>query len=391
MIIMKHLLLIFSLLIYSYQVYAASLNYAEQELYINSNLSEFFKKADWINLDSSIDYISPQIMRYDNSVPEDSVTLQLSYYDIFDYVPDTENCLIDSDGIKDLIFIKSENDVRMQVTYKDLYNNDISANYPKLYYKKDSSSDPWSEISFDSVGANKFLANVSLNYGSYQYYVVADNENYPNVYSSAIKTFIVTERPHSFVNLNANLQDNKGNQNTNIKFSWSAEKGVENDILKYTLYLGTDQDSMKHYELYTENSYVAASLSARTRYYWKIEVENQYGAKLLDPQVFTFVTLGAIERVYNAPNPFNPQKGEKTRIFFEMPEDGSANIDVYSEYGDKIWHLSADNLSKGSNEIVYDGKDDYGNMLYNGTYLCVVKKEFAGQTKIERCRLLIIK
>ncbi|MDD5102665.1 MAG: hypothetical protein PHH62_06755, partial [Endomicrobiaceae bacterium] len=83
--------------------------------------------------------------------------------------------------------------------------------------------------------------------------------------------------------------------------------------------------------------------------------------------------------------------GEKTRIFFEMPEDGSVQMDIYSEYGDKIYHLSLDNLSKGSNEILYDGKDDYGNILYNGTYLCIIKKKFSGQTKTERCRLLIIK
>ena len=52
-------------------------------------------------------------------------------------------------------------------------------------------------------------ADLSLDYGSYDYYVVADNNNYPNEYISPIKTFVVTERPHSFINLNPNLQDEK--------------------------------------------------------------------------------------------------------------------------------------------------------------------------------------
>ena len=109
----------------------------------------------------------------------------------------------------------------------------------------------------------------------------------------------------------------------------------------------------------------------------------------MSPQIFNFVTLGAVSRVYNAPNPFNPQKGQKTRIFFEMYEDGKAEINIYSEYGDKIRTISVNNLPKGTNEIEYDGKDDYGNILYNGTYLCVLKKN--GSSNSEKCRLLIIK
>ena len=147
---------------------------------------------------------------------------------------------------------------------------------------------------------------------------------------------------------------------------------------------------MQSYNLETQNSYIAYNLSPRTRYYWRVEVENQYGAKLLNPKTFNFVTLGEIKKMYNAPNPFNPLK-EKTRIFFEMHEDGNIDFDVYSEYGDKIYHTSKNNLSKGNNEIVYDGKDDYGNTLYNGTYLCIVKKKYSGTTKTERCRLLVIK
>ena len=231
-----------------------------------------------------------------------------------------------------------------------------------------------------------------LEYGNYEYYVVADNENYPDEYISPTKLIIVSERPHSFKNLNLSLQDGKGNSNTNLNFRWTVAKGVESDILKYTLFLGTDENSMQQYDLATEDFYTAGNLSPRTRYYWRVEVENQYGIKMLNPITFDFVTLGEIKKVYNAPNPFNPQKGQTTRIFFEMSKEGKAELDIYSEYGDKIYHTVKANLSQGNNEIVYDGKDDYGNILYNGTYLCVIKKKYSdGGSKTERCRLLIIK
>ncbi|MCR4662963.1 MAG: hypothetical protein K5622_03640 [Endomicrobiaceae bacterium] len=360
----------------------------EKEVEIEQKVSEFAQQNDWINVDSYIDFVGVTELGYN----EPEVSVIQSYFNIFDYIPNTDNTLIVKESLKDIISIKKESDVNIQVKYNDKYGNGISAGYPKLYYRKQNSSDSWNEVNCVSVGNNIFSTDLSLDYGSYDYYVVADNNYYPNEYKSSVKTFVVTERPHSFKNLNPNLQDGKGNSNTVLNFSWSVTKGVESDVLKYTLFLGTSENSMQQYDLATESSYIAQNLSPRTRYYWKVEAENQYGAKLLNPIIYNFVTLGEIKKVYNAPNPFNPQKGQNTRIFFEMQEDGSVELDIYSEYGDKIYHTSTDNLSKGNNEIIYAGKDDYGNILYNGTYLCVVKKKYlTGGTKTERCRLLIIK
>ncbi len=385
---MKFFTLTILLLIFVLNIYASGMFIDEKEVDVEQKIAEFSQQNDWINLDSYIDYIGITELKY--SEQEFSVTQ--SYFDILDYIPNTINTLIVTDSLKDIITIKSESDVDIQVKYNDRYGNEISNGYPKIYYRKQDSSDLWTQKNCVSIGNNLFNAKLPLDYGSYDYYVVADNDNYPGEYCSPIKTFVITERPHSFVNLNPNLQDGKGNSNSNLNFSWAVTKGVANDILKYTLFLGTSENSMKQYDLATENSYIAQSLSSRTRYYWRVEVENQYGAKLLNPITFDFVTLGEIKKVYNAPNPFNPQKGQNTRIFFEMQQDGNAELYIYSEYGDKIYHVSIDNLSKGNNEYVYNGKDDYGNTLYNGTYLCVVKKKYSnGESKTERCRLLVIK
>ena len=369
-------------------VYASSISIDEKEVEIEQKVAEFAQQKDWINVDSYIDYIGITELTYNNQ----EISLTQSYFDLFDYVPNTDNVLISNDSLKDIISIKSESDINIQVKYHDKYGNEILNGYPKLYFRKQNSSDEWQQANCTVSNNDIFVADLTLDYGSYDYYVVADNANYPDEYISPIKTFIVTERPHSFINLNPNLQDGKGNSNTLLNFSWTASKGVDTDVLKYVLFLGTDENSMQQYDLATQNYYTAENLLPRTRYYWKVEVENQYGVKLLNPITYNFVTLGEIKKAYNAPNPFNPQKGQTTRIFFEMSKEGKAEIDIYSEYGDKIYHTVKDNLLQGNNEIVYDGKDDYGNILYNGTYLCVVKKKYSdGGTKTERCRLLIIK
>jgi len=383
----KIFLVVISLLIVS-NIYASSMSVGEKELEIEQKNAEFSQQADWINVDSYIDYVgSDQIELTYNT---DEETLTKSFFTIFDYVPNTENVLITSESLKDIISIKSEGNIIVSVKYIDKYNNPISQNYPKIFYRKQNSNDMWLEKSCSLVSNNVYRANLSIDYGTYEYFVCATNSKYVGEYKSSIKNIVVTERPHSFVNLNPNLQDGKANTNTMLVFSWNATKGVNSDILKYTFYLGNSKESMKQYDLDTQTTYTIEKLSVRSRYYWKVEVENQYGAQLLNPITYEFVTLGEIQKVYNAPNPFNPLK-EKTRIFFEMQEEGNVDLDIYSEYGDKIYHTSKDNLAKGNNEIVYDGKDDYGNTLYNGTYLCVVKKKYSGTTKTERCRLLIIK
>ena len=371
-------------------IYAAYISVEHQEIYLDSKPSLFSQQSDWMNVDSYIDYIGLIHQKYEDSSHENEITVEKIYFEIFDYVPDTDNTLIASENLKDFLFIKSESDVNIQLKYNDKYNNPISNDYPKFYYRAQNSS-YWTQTNCNPVGNNDFVVNFVSDYGAFEYYAVASNENYPGEYQTPVKIFIVTERPHSFENLNKNLQDGKGNSNTVLNFSWTAEKGIETDVLKYVLFLGPSQNSMNQYDLGINNFYVAENLLPRTRYYWRVEVENQYGAKLLSPEIFDFVTLGEIKKTYNAPNPFNPQKGQKTRIFFEMQEDGNADIGIYSEYGDKIFNTTLKNLSKGNNEFNYDGKDDYGNVLYNGTYLCVIKKKYSGNTKTERCRLLIIK
>ncbi len=362
----------------------------ESDIYLTS--AQFSMQSDWINADAYIDFVGEIEAEYESS--SENISAGQSFGSLFDYIPDTHNTLIDSNSLQNVISIKSEGNTEIKVKYSDLYGCPITSGYPKLYYRKQNSNDDYTEIDLNPVGDNFHSANFAVDYGAYEYYIEADNDNFPGIYSTKNnkKIFVITERPHTFTNLNNNLQDNNASSNSSVNFNWSAEKGVPTDVLTYTLYLGTSESSMQYVADIPQSSYTVTNLSPRTRYYWKVEVENQYGAKLLSPAVYSFVTLGEIKKAYNAPNPFNPQKGQNTRIFFEMDESGRADIDIYSEYGDKIFHILCNNLLSGNNEYSYNGKDDYGNVLYNGTYLCVIKKKYSsGRTSTERCRLLIIK
>ncbi|MDR1696231.1 MAG: hypothetical protein LBR69_06350 [Endomicrobium sp.] len=127
-------------------------------------------------------------------------------------------------------------------------------------------------------------------------------------------------------------------------------------------------------------------------YYWKVLASN-YEGDSAESDIFHFSTANIGKKAFNAPNPFNPARGQQTRFVFEMPESGTAQISLYSEYGDKVWESETfyKPSGQGFSEIIYDGKDNSGKALYNGTYLAVITKKYNGKTSVEKCRILVIK
>jgi hypothetical protein len=120
-------------------------------------------------------------------------------------------------------------------------------------------------------------------------------------------------------------------------------------------------------------------------------VKNKFGA-CLETEVYSFITGGMIEKFYNAPNPFNPSKGIETTFVFPMRYDGMAKITIYSEYGDKVWESQYMSfLGNNSQTIIYNGRDNFGKILYNGTYVAVLTRKYSDRTEVARCRILIIK
>ena len=70
----------------------------------------------------------------------------------------------------------------------------------------------------------------------------------------------------------------------------------------------------------------------------------------------------------NAPNPFNPS----TVIRFGLPKDGYVLLRIYSTEGQLIRTLLSDNVTSGSRELVWDGKDDAGESAASGVYIAIL-------------------
>lgn len=79
----------------------------------------------------------------------------------------------------------------------------------------------------------------------------------------------------------------------------------------------------------------------------------------------------------NYPNPFTAGNGNKTRIRYDLMNNADTEIHIYDLIGEPVWHraLSAGNEGAvaGPNEIIWDGKNDSGNYVTAGGYICIVK------------------
>ena len=85
----------------------------------------------------------------------------------------------------------------------------------------------------------------------------------------------------------------------------------------------------------------------------------------------------------NHPNPFNPQ----TTISFNLPKETTAHLRVYDLSGRLVRTLLNDEMvQQGRNEVVWNGRDDFGRQVVSGIYF--YRLEAAGYTETKRMTLV---
>jgi len=91
------------------------------------------------------------------------------------------------------------------------------------------------------------------------------------------------------------------------------------------------------------------------------EIITENDAELLETPIYSM----------NYPNPFNPE----TNIMFQNKFAGEVEIDIYNMKGQKIRNLLSDEYPAGTHSVIWNGKNDKGNIVANGMYLYQVKTE----------------
>jgi flagellar hook assembly protein FlgD len=83
------------------------------------------------------------------------------------------------------------------------------------------------------------------------------------------------------------------------------------------------------------------------------------------------------------PNPFS----QTTRIPFDLGQTQPVRVAIYSITGQLIASLAHREMSAGSHEITWDGRDDSGRVVPPGVYFCRIETGL----RIETSRIVIVR
>lgn len=93
--------------------------------------------------------------------------------------------------------------------------------------------------------------------------------------------------------------------------------------------------------------------------------------------------------VINAPNPFNPLK-EPTYICFELNQNAEIEISLYSLNLQLVKHQIIQS-TVGYHEIPWDGREQSGDFVPNGVYVCIVKASAGSQKMMKRFKIAVLR
>jgi len=113
---------------------------------------------------------------------------------------------------------------------------------------------------------------------------------------------------------------------------------------------------------------INANLNTKTDYHQGIQVRfyDQEGKEILAGTALLKITPVPARYALgqNYPNPFNPT----TTIHFELPEDAHTRIAIYDLLGREIVLLENRPFNAGYHQVVWQGRDTYGNAVPSGMY-----------------------
>jgi len=192
--------------------------------------------------------------------------------------------------------------------------------------------------------------------------------------------------------------DGPGNQNCKIKVVDTSDSSIFDESDGYfTIQNSLDWlqlDSMSGNLAVGETDDIHVTFDATDlvegSYEAEIRVVNNAGASVSVPVMLIVNESGTgVENVparvflaRNHPNPFNP----KTSIRFGLPEAGSVRLAVYDMSGRLVRVLVSGELSTGTHELIWDGRDDAGEQVSSGIYFARLR---AGDIRLNRKMVLL--
>lgn len=170
----------------------------------------------------------------------------------------------------------------------------------------------------------------------------------------------------------------------NPTLSWAIPS---QNVYYYGLQVSTDSNfsTFIFQDTLSTNSKQLAGLQAGTRYYWRVYVQNEYGASYYQDPAFRFTTTVVsdvsdkdrmiperFELNQNYPNPFNPA----TTLSFVLDHSSFVSLKIYDVFGREVRTLINEYQPEGYKSMTFDA----GN-LPSGVYFYRLRAGAFSETK----------
>ena len=159
----------------------------------------------------------------------------------------------------------------------------------------------------------------------------------------------------------------------------------ESDLAGYRLHYGTASRLYSQFiKVGLTTAYSLKNLKGGYEYFFAVSAYDSTGNESLLSEEVTIAIEGeqeifkseTEEKVYNFPNPFNPEK-QLTQIRYVLHQSEQVTIIIFDVGGNKVKTLLKDIFkNQGEHtEDIWDGRDEDGNPVPNGIYYTHVKSK----------------
>jgi len=123
----------------------------------------------------------------------------------------------------------------------------------------------------------------------------------------------------------------------------------------------------------------------------KVVAEDQAGNQAVQSfNVFTqYSTTSLLSSCQSGPNPFSP--GQTTYFTFDLASPANLKLYIFDLLGTLIWQREFKNLASGyHNEISWDGRDYFGNLVKTGVYFYLLQATSSDKVELRRGKIIVL-
>jgi hypothetical protein len=140
---------------------------------------------------------------------------------------------------------------------------------------------------------------------------------------------------------------------------------------------------------------VTPALAGGQRYQVIVRASDSVGGEAVyESEVFQVASQLRIAGAINGPNPFNPLV-TPTHIEYQLSRDADVELHIYSVSGEKLWSQEMSSGfsggSAGFNQVVWDGRNRYSEVVANGVYIAYIFAKMEGETSKSKIKIAVLK